>query len=298
MELRHFKYFVAVAEELHFGRAAKKLNIAQPPLSQQIMNLEEELGIKLFDRSKRNIQLTPAGSHFLKEAKQVLLHVEQAAETARRIHVGKAGHLRIGFVGSVIHTFLPEGLRMFRERFPEIELVLTEINTAEQIALLHAKRLDVGFHYIAAEDPQLVSKTLTVAPLLAVLQNKHPLAGKKSVHIKQLAQEHFVANTRSTEPVVRDAFISLCHSAGFTPKIAQEAGQVQTVLGLVASGVGPCLLPDFIKHIRRPGVQYVPLSGSPPVVKLAVVWRRDNASPQVKSFVNLIEAYSYFDWER
>ena len=298
MELRHFKYFVAVAEELHFGRAAKKLNIAQPPLSQQIKDLEEELGLKLFDRSKRNIQLTPAGSHFLKEAKQVLLHVEHAAETARRIHTGKAGHLRIGFVGSVIHTFLPEGLRMFRERFPDVELALNEINTAEQITLLHAKRLDVGFHYTAAEDPQLVSKTLTLAPLIAVLPNKHPLAGRKSVHIKQLAHEQFIANTRTSEPVVRDAFISLCHAAGFTPNIAQEAGQVQTVLGLVASGIGPCLLPDFIKNIRRPGVQYVPLAGSPPAVKLAVVWRRDNADPLVKSFVNTIESYSYFDWER
>ena len=298
MELRHFKYFVAVAEELHYGRAAKKLNIAQPPLSQQIMNLEEELGIQLFDRSKRNIQLTPAGSHFLKEAKQVLLHVEQAAEAARRIHVGKAGHLRVGFVGSVIHTFLPWGLRLFRERFPDVELVLNEINTAEQIALLHAKRLDIGFHYIAAEDHQLASKTLTEAPLLAVLHNEHPLSGRKSVQIKQLAHEQFIANTRSSEPVVRDAFISICHSAGFTPKIAQEAGQVQTVLGLVASGIGPCLLPDFIKNIRRPGVQYVPLSGSTPSVKLAVVWRRDNASELVKSFVNVIESYSFFDWER
>ena len=298
MELRHLKYFVAVAEELHFGRAAKKLNIAQPPLSQQIMNLEEELGIKLFDRSRRKIQMTAAGSHFFKEAKQVLLQVEQAAETARRIYGGKAGYLVVGFVGSVIHTFLPEGLRLFRERFPEVELELHEINTAEQIMSLHAKRIDVGFLYTGAQDSVLASKTLTLAPLLAVLHNSHPLSGHKSVHIRQLAHEPFIANTRSSEPVVRDAFISLCHSAGFSPRIAQEAGQVQTVLGLVAAGMGACLLPDFIKNIRRPGVQYIPLSGSPPEVKLSVVWRSDNTSILVKSFVNVIESYSYFDWER
>lgn len=298
MELRHLKYFVAVAEELNFGRAAKKLHIAQPPLSQQIKNLEEELGIKLFDRSRRNIQMTAAGSHFLKDARQVLLHVEEAAETARRVHGGKAGRLVVGFVGSVIHTFLPEGLRLFRERFPEVELVLHEINTAEQKTALHAKRIDVGFFYQGDQDPLLASKTLTLAPLLAVLHNKHPLSGRRSVNIRELADEPFIANTRSSEPVVRDAFISLCHSAGFSPKIAQEAGQVQTVLGLVASGLGVCLLPDFIKNIRRPGVQYVPLSGSPPEVKLGVVWRRDNASLLVKSFVNLIESYSSFDWER
>ena len=298
MELRHLKYFVAVAEELHYGKAAKKLNIAQPPLSQQIMNLEEELGIKLFDRSKRTIQMTAAGSHFLKEAKEVLLHVEQAAETARMIYGGKAGRLVIGFLGSVIHTFLPEGLRLFRERFPKVEMVLHEMNTTEQITSLHAKRIDVGFLYIGAQDPMLASKTLTLAPLLAVLHNNHRLSGRNSVHIRQLAHEPFIANTRSSEPVVRDAFISLCHSAGFSPTIAQEAGQVQTVLGLVASGMGACLLPDFIKNIRRPGVQYIPLSGSPPEVKLAVVRHRDNTSILVNSFVNIIESYSYFDWER
>jgi DNA-binding transcriptional LysR family regulator len=298
MELRHLKYFVAVAEELHFGRAAKKLHIAQPPLSQQIMNLEDELGIKLFDRSKRNIQMTSAGSHFLKEAKQVLLHVEQAAETAKRIHGGKAGRLVVGFVGSVIHTFLPEGIRLFRERFPDIEMELHEMHTAEQIASLHAKRIDVGFLYTGRHDHLLSSKTLTLAPLLAVLHNNHPLSGRKSVNIGQLAHEPFIANTRSSEPIVRDAFISLCHSAGFSPKIAQEAGQIQTVLGLVASGMGVCLLPNFVKNIRRPGVQYIPLSGAPPEVKLAVVWRSDNPSIIVKSFVNVIESYSYFDWER
>jgi DNA-binding transcriptional LysR family regulator len=204
----------------------------------------------------------------------------------------------VGFVGSVIHTFLPEGLRMFRERFPEVELILHEMNTAEQMTSLHAKRIDVGFHYTSTHEPLLASRRLTLAPLLAVLHNDHRLAGRQSVHIKQLANDPFIANTRSSEPVVLDAFISLCRSAGFSPKIAQEAGQVQTVMGLVASGMGTCILPDFIKNIRRPGVQYVPLVGSPPAVELAVVWRRDDMSALVKSFVNVIESYSYFDWER
>jgi DNA-binding transcriptional LysR family regulator len=289
MELRHLKYFVAVAEELHFGRAAKKLHIAQPPLSQQIMNLEHELGVKLFDRTRRSIQLTDAGKYFLNEARQVLSHVERAAETAGRISRGQAGRLTVGFVGSVIHTFLPEGLRTYRERFPDVELVLQELNTAEQMKSLHAGRIDVGFLYVGAQDPALASKTLTQAPLLAVLPTKHALSGRKSLRIRELAQEPFIANTRSSEPVVRDAFISMCHSAGFSPRITQEAGQVQTVLGLVASGLGACLLPDFIKNIRRPGVQYIPLSGSPPRVKLAVVWRNDNSSTLVKSFLNVIE---------
>jgi DNA-binding transcriptional LysR family regulator len=292
MELRHLKYFVAVAEEMHFGRAAKRLHIAQPPLSQQIMNLEDELGIKLFDRTRRAIQMTDAGIYFLKEARQLLLHVEQAAETARRIYRGQAGRLMVGFVGSVVHTFLPEGLRLFRERFPDVELVLQELNTAEQINSLHAGSIDIGFLYLDAQDSALASRLLTRAPLMVVLPKKHALSGRKSLHIRDLAQEPFIANTRSSEPVVLDAFISLCHSAGFSPRIAQEAGNVQTVLGLVASGLGACLLPDFIKNIRRPGVRYIPLSGSPPTVNLAVVWRSDNSSILVKSFVKVIESSS------
>ncbi len=292
MELRHLKYFVAVAEELHFGRAAKKLHIAQPPLSQQIKNLEDELGVRLFDRTRRTIQMTDAGIYFLKEAQQLLLHVEQAAETARRIYQGQAGRLIVGFVGSVIHTFLPEGLRLFRERFPDVELILQELNTAEQIKSLHARRIDVGFLYIEAQDSLLASQQLARAPLMVVLPKKHALSGRKALHIRELAQEPFIANTRSSEPVVRDAFISLCHSAGFSPRIAQEAGHVQTVLGLVASGLGACLLPEYIKNIRRPGVQYIPLAGSPPVVKLGVAWRSDNSSTLVKSFVKVIESSS------
>ncbi|HUL00634.1 MAG TPA: LysR family transcriptional regulator [Nitrospirota bacterium] len=288
MELRHLKYFVAVAEELHFGRAAKRLHIAQPPLSQQIMNLEDELGVKLFDRTKRTIRITDAGKYFLKEAQQILLHVEQSAETARRIYRGQSGRIIVRFVGSVIHTFLPEGLRLFRELFPDVQLILQELTSAEQVKSLHAKQSDVGLLYPDAQDSLLTSQLLTQAPLMVVLPKKHPLSRSKSLHIKELAQEHFIANTRSSEPVVRDAFISMCHSAGFSPRIAQEADQVQTVLGLVEAGLGVCLLPDFIKNIRRSGVKYIPLSGSPLTVKLAIVWRSDNVSNLVKSFVSVI----------
>ncbi|HYA87188.1 MAG TPA: LysR family transcriptional regulator [Nitrospirota bacterium] len=292
MELRHLKYFVAVAEELHYGRAAKRLHIAQPPLSQQIMNLEDELGVKLFDRTRRTIRMTDAGVYFLKEAQQILSHVEQAAETARRIYRGQSGRLVVGFVGSVVHTFLPAGLRLFHERFPDVELVLQELNTAEQIKSLHAEQIDVGFLYLDVQDTLLSSRLLTQVPLMVVLPKKHPLANRKSLHIRELAQEPFIANTRSSEPVVRDAFISMCHAAGFSPKITQEAGQVQTVLGLVDAGLGVCLLPEFIRNIRRPGVQYIPLTGSPLTVKLAVVWRSDNFSTLVKSFINVFESSS------
>ncbi len=289
MELRHLKYFVAVAEELHFGKAARKLHIAQPPLSQQIKNLEDELGLTLFDRSRRNVQLTDAGRYFLKEAQHILSQVEQAAETARRIDRGHAGRLVIGFVGSVIHTFLPKRLRSFREQYPDVELVLQEINSADQIKSLHAKSIDIGVLYLPGHDSMLASHPITQAPLMAVLPKKHALASRKLIHITELAREPFIANTRLSEPVVRDAFISMCHAAGFSPRIAQEAGQVQTVLGLVASGLGVCLLPDFIRNIKRPDVHYVPLADSPATVKLGIAWRNGTPSALISSFIGVIK---------
>ncbi|OGW25883.1 MAG: hypothetical protein A2X59_12980 [Nitrospirae bacterium GWC2_42_7] len=287
MELRHLRYFVAVAEELHFTKAAVRLHIAQPPLSQQIHNLEEELGIKLFERVKRTTRLTDAGICFFKEAKQILLHVEQASETARRVDRGETGRLAVGFVGSVVHTFLPKTFRLFRERFPHVELVLYELNSNEQAKAILDKRFDIGFLYPHFHDDRLQLQTIVRAPFVVAMPNKHILSSLKKIDIKELAQEPFIVLTRSSEPVIRDTFISMCHSAGFSPKIAQEASQIQTVLGIVASGLGICLVPDHIKNIKRPGVLYKPLSGSPPIVELAVAWRDDSHSPLIESFVRV-----------
>lgn len=237
--------------------------------------------------------MTDAGAYFLKEARQILVHVEQAAETARRIDRGQVGRLVVGFVGSVVHTFLPEGLRLFHERFPDVELVLHELNTAEQVKSLHDGRIDIGFHYPDSGDRTLVPQTITHAPFIVALSRKHPFANRKSLRVAELARESFIAFTRSSEPVIRDTVISMCRSAGFSPRIAQEASQIQTVLGIVASGLGICLIPDYIRHIRRPGVLYKPLTGSPVTVELAVVRRSDNASPLAASFIKVIKTSAH-----
>jgi DNA-binding transcriptional LysR family regulator len=290
MELRHLRYFVAVAEKLHFTKAAEQLHISQPPLSQQIQNLEEELGVKLFERGKRSIHLTDAGIFFLKEAKQILLHVEQAAETTRRVDRGETGRLAVGFVGSLVHTFLPKVFRLFRERFPHVELVIYELNSGEQIKALFDKRIDIGFLYPSFRDERLQFHTIIRAPIILAIPEEHPLSRHRKINVKELSQEFFIAFTRASEPVGRDILISICHSTGFSPKIAQEASQIQTVLGIVASGFGICFLPDHIKNIKRAGVLYKSLSGSPPKVDLAVAWKNDNHSPLIESFVRVSKA--------
>jgi len=290
MELRHLKYFVAVAEELNFGRAARRLHIAQPPLSQQIMDLERELSVMLFDRSSRRaVRLTDAGQFFLAEARQILLHASQAAETARRIDRGQVGRIAVGFVGSVVHTFLPTGLRAFRVQFPDVELVLRELNSEDQIKALNAGRIDVGMNYPHVRDDSLTWQKLARAPFIVAIPASHPLSSRTSISIGDLAKDPFVAFPRSSEAVIRDAMINMCSAAGFSPIIAQEASQIQTVLGIVASGLGVSLIPEFIRYIKWPGVRYKPLTGTVPTLELAAVWRSDGHSPLIRSFVNVVK---------
>ena len=294
MELRHLKYFVAVAEELHFGRAAKKLHIAQPPLSQQIKNLEDELGVKLFDRTRRAIQMTDAGIYFLKEAQQVLLHVEQAAETARRIYRGQAGRLIVGFVGSVIHTFLPEGLRLFRERFPDVELVLQELNTAEQIKALHARRIDVGFllsgcsgfpacvsnAHASAFDGCIAQKTRSFGPQIAPYQGAGPGAFHSEYTIIR------AGCSRCLYQPVPFCRVQPENSAGGRSCTNSFRSRGFRTGSLSSSG--------FYKKYQTAGCAvYTPCQDRLLLVKLAVVWRSDNSSTLVKSFVKVIESFSH-----
>jgi DNA-binding transcriptional LysR family regulator len=287
MELRHLRYFIAVAEELHFGRAARRLNIAQPPLSQQIRNLEDELNSQLFSRTNRRIQLTEAGQFFLKEARQILAHAEQAALTVQWVSQGEVGRLVVGFVGSVVYSFLPENLKVFRERFPGVEVVLRELNTSEQAQALLNKHIDVGFLYPPVNDPRLVFKSILHVPFIVALPESHPLSGHKEIRLGELAREPFILFSRSSEPVIYDKSIIMCHKAGFSPRMAQEASQIQTVLGLVASGLGICVIPSFIRNIKRTGVVYKPISGTSLKVGLSSACRKDNPSSIVQSFLKV-----------
>lgn len=287
MELRHLRYFLAVAEELHFGRAALRVRIAQPPLSQQIRKLERELGVALFNRSKRRVELTPAGRAFQEEARRVLALAERAARTAQRAGRGETGNLAIGFVPSADLDVLPRVLRAWRTRFPNVEFELHSLLPAAQVDALRAGRIDVGFVRVPIDDTGLVVESIQREPLLAVLPRAHRLARVPRVRLADFASDTMLLFPRYIAPGYYDVFIKACRRAGFTPRILHP-GSMQTNLALVSAGLGVTLLPASIRSLRRTGVVYRPLAPPVPQVEMAVAYRRDERSAVLHAFVEVL----------
>ncbi|MBE9159880.1 LysR family transcriptional regulator [Nodosilinea sp. LEGE 06152] len=287
MELRHLHYFIAVAEELHFSRAAERLHISQPPLSQQIRDLEEELEVKLFERTKRQVHLTEAGNVFLERSYRVLAQLEQAIAATQRIGRGEVGRLAIGFVGSAMYTVLPEILRAFREQFPAVELQLHELTTAQQIQALHDKQVDVGIVRSAISEPGLSVECFLPESLVLALPETHPLSAQTQVSLSTLADELFVLFPAKMGPVFYEQIIDTCQQAGFRPKVAQEAIQMETIVGLVAAGLGIAIVPASLQNFHRGGVIYRTLKEEIPNTGLYLTWRRHDSLPVVKTFLDL-----------
>lgn len=290
MELRHLRYFLAVADHLHFGRAAHALGIRQPPLSQQIRALEEELGVRLFDRSSRQVEITAAGEAFRTEARLAVAHAEAAQQAARQIGRGQSGTLAVGYVGSATLRLLPGLLRLFREKYPEVELVLRELATAEQIEALRGGSLDVGLLRppLTGADTEAVHVELIGAePLVAALPLDHQLAPRPTVAVGDLSEEPFVLWPRRLGPGLHDQVVGQCRQAGFTPRIAQEAVQMQSIVALVAGGLGVSLVPESVSRLRSDDVVYRPLRPRARVVHLGVARRHDSRSPAVLNLIAL-----------
>lgn len=287
MELRHLHYFIAVAEELHFSRAAERLHISQPPLSQQIRDLEEELGVKLFERTKRHVQLTEAGKEFLERSYRVLAQLEQAIVATQQIGRGEVGRLAIGFVGSAMYTVLPEILRAFREQFPAVELQLRELTTAQQIQALYDKQVDIGIVRSAISEPGLSMECFLPESLVLALPATHPLSAQTQVSLSTLADELFILFPAKLGPVFYEQIINLCQQAGFCPKVAQEAVQMETIVGLVAAGLGIAIVPTSLQNFHRNGVIYRPLKEEIPNTGLYLTWRQHDSSPVVRVFLGL-----------
>ncbi|MGG6265458.1 LysR substrate-binding domain-containing protein [Leptolyngbya sp. AN03gr2] len=287
VELRHLHYFIAVAEELHFSRAADRLCISQPPLSQQIRSLEDELGVRLFERTKRQVQLTEAGKVFLERAYLVLGQLEQAIAITQRIGRGEVGRLAIGFVDSAMYTVLPEILRVFRAQFPAVELQLHELTTAQQIEALHHKQVDIGIVRSAISEPGLIVECLLPESLVLALPETHLLAAHPQVSLSDLAEESFILFPAKMGPVFYEQIIHLCQQAGFRPKVAQEAVQMHTIVGLVAAGLGIAIVPASLQNFHRSGVIYRPLQEQIPNTGLYLGWRQHDSSPVIKAFLNL-----------
>lgn len=282
MELRHLRYFVAVAEECHFGRAAARLHIAQPPLSQQIKQLEAELGVVLLARSTRRVELTAAGESYLEHARAILAAVDEAGEVAARVAAGEVGRLAIGFTGTATYELLPMLARTLDEDFPDLQLELRgEMLTPAQVAALREHTLDLAFLRPPVRDPGLDVRVLRKEPLIAVLPAAHPLAGKSRLRLADLRDERFITYPSQHRSVVYEAVFDACQRAGFTPTHTLEVTETSTLVVFVAAGLGVALVPASVQHLNITGAVYLPLAGTTQEVELAVATRAEDDSAHV-----------------
>lgn len=288
MELRQLRYFIAVAEELHFGRAAQRLHLAQPALSRQIQNFEHELEIQLLFRTKRRVQLTAAGAVMLDQARSVLTRAEQAVRAAQLAARGRTGWLGVGFVGSATYDMLPASLKLFRQRSPGVEVTLSEMTTAEQVQALHEKRIHVGFVRPPVRAEGLALETIAREPILVALPRGHRLAHRATIPLRSLAGEEFILHPREPRPSWVDYVIGLCREAGFEPNVVQETMEVQTSISLVAGGVGIAVVPGAVAKMPRRGVVYRRLSRPSPMTELIAAYRQDELSPVLRDFLAVV----------
>jgi DNA-binding transcriptional LysR family regulator len=289
MELRHLRYFVAVAEELNVRRAAERLHVSQPPLSRQIHDLEYEMGAKLFLRSKLGVQLTEAGQLFLKEARQILSQSQRAVHLAQAASRGEAGRLELAYSSAFFDPAFTRVTRLFRKRFPAAELRIREMLTYQQVQELLERRLDLG--YVGLHFPEL-EKELEFAcvrkcGVWVALPPGHPLARQRRVALRALAKEPFIAPPR-TAPAYREAMLNICRSAGFEPEVVQEGNNGHCMLELVSAGIGVALVPEMFQQMPSVEVEFRPLTPKLPQLEFHVAWRRDNQSAPLREFLEIL----------
>ena len=293
LELRQLRYFVTVAEELHFGRAAVRLHMTQPPLSQTIFVLEELLGVALFDRNRRSVALTSAGEALLPEARRMIAQAGELPGIVQRAAAGDTGKLVLAFVSSADYSVLPPFLRAYRAAFPQVQITLREATSDLQLDDLLNGRIDAGLLI-----PPLPEKAKAELAYLAVLNEPLILAapadlpalrGQHEIDLRSLPPLPLIIFPRAISPSLYDAILSVFRAAGITPSIGQEAIQMQTIVGLVSAGMGMALVPQSVSNLRRPGVEYRPLAHATPLVETGLAWRRDNTSPVLQGFLELMK---------
>lgn len=288
IDLRHLRYFVAVAEELHFGRAALRLHIAQPPLSQQIKQLESNLGHPLFVRTSRAVSLTAAGKELLERARRILTRMDEDLAAVRRVGRGEVGALTIAFTGSAILSDpLPEAIRTYRRRYPEVDLRLREMGTMLQIDALRDGSIDLGFLRDPGPFDGLVIEELLREPYAAVLPSRHPLAKSKVVAVAKLRGEPFIFHRRNIGPLAYDRTMAVCEHAGFLPEIVQEAPQWPTAIRLVESGLGVTIAPKCVSKLETMGVVFRPIDAKRAFTEVSLGHRNEPLMPTATEFVRM-----------
>ena len=293
MQLKRLRYFLAVADSLHFSRAAAQLGIAQPPLSQQIKKLEDELGVALFERDRQSVHLTDAGRQFVSEARAVLDRLETAYSVARAAGDGERGKLEVGVIGTATYGSCVALVAAYRRAHPGVDVnVHMWTNSLQREALL-ARRLDVGFMRPFSGDPQIDQFEIERHRLAVAVPSSHPLRRAGSIDVKDLAGEGFVLFERDRAVELHDTVIGVCTNAGFSPQVVAYADEIHAVIALVAAGMGVSIVPDVMAHGKRPGVVYRPLRTARAVtVPLILAHRKDDHRILVERFVAFTKDYS------
>jgi len=279
VELRHLRYFQAVAEELNVTRAAARLHIAQPPLSRQIRQLEDEIGVPLFDRVGRGLRLTEAGRFLLEQSVQLTGRIEEVIEGTRRIGQGDKRWFGIGFVPSVLYGFLPELIRELRAADAQVEVGLSELITVQQVEALKAGRIDIGFGRITLNDPAIARSVVMAEPLVAALPASHPAAGQPPLSPHELARHPFILYPARPRPSYADHVLSLFRAQGVQLRVVQEANELQTALGLVAAGLGITLVPASVQRLHRDDVHYQAIDAPGFTSPVIMSYRAGDRSP-------------------
>ncbi|MFJ7649200.1 LysR substrate-binding domain-containing protein [Lysinibacillus sp. NPDC097279] len=291
MDIRKIRYFIMVAEELNFSRAAERLRMAQPPLSQEIRKLEEELGVQLFYRTKRMVELTDAGKIFLAGSQQTLLQLERTIEETQLAAEGKMGNLIIGFVDST--NIVIEVLNLFRERFPKVRLILREMTTEQQLKALYEKQIHIGFIRSKQNNEILSSEVCSEESLRVVLHQNHPFATLPDIPVQLLIGEPFILFPRHMGSNFYDLISSYFWEHGVNLNVVQEAIQMHTIVNLVATGMGVSVVPSSVESYQRPGVLYKKIKETTPKVNLYVGWRKDEKSTVAEHFLQVVrEVYT------
>lgn len=290
MELRHLRYFSVLAEELHFGRAARRLSISQPPLSVAIRQLEDAVSARLFERNSKEVRLTPAGVALRASAQRLLLQADEAAAEARAVGAGSAGRLRVGFVGAMLFRGLPQGLRALRALYPAVQVALIELNSGEQISELLHGQLDLGFIHTSRIPAELQHRLLVTEPFVCCLPVGHPMARRQIMKLADLRHTPFVMFSRSASPDYYERILSICADAGFKPEIQHEVRHWLAVVSMVAQGMGAALVPSAIQRSALHGVVFRKLDRAPAQSEAYGVWRSGSQNLLVEKLLRLTAA--------
>jgi len=299
MDIRQLRYYVAVAEELNFSRAARRLHMSQPPLSQQIKSIEEELGATLLDRNRRSVRLTEPGRLFLLQARSILAQLDGAGDEVRRAARGEAGEIRIAFTGSVpMFEPFPRFIQAFRERFPAVRVEMGHLSTGAQLQAIADRRIDVGFlrpSHQYSPGPDIEVRSIWEDELMAVLPSAHRLArSRRGIRMADLAEEPFILFPRGIGCGLYDHVMGLCNQAGFAPRVAQEAREGVTILALIAAGTGISILPDTYRNASIPGVVHRAIAGSASRSRLLLACRAGDRTPLLGRFLEMANAWPGF----